>query len=225
MDRLLVALSVLSWSGGCGASAPAARAPTEEPDPCGASLAELHAPVSPGWAELPEEPVAAVRVGGARTVPQRLVRDAIELPLGQPVDPATVREDVRRILGLKVFEDVRVHADSSPEGLTVTYEVVERPLVREVYVAGVAEGVRSRRLEAVAGEVFVPGRLHRLTRKLEAEHHREGYADAKARVTGRRAGSRSVDVCFAVDAGRRWLIASFELTGNERLGEIGRAHV
>lgn len=220
MPRLLVWLSV-ALSGACGAAAPAVESASTEPEPaaCGSSLAALHTPISPGWTEIPEAPVAAIRVDGAQTVPDRLVREAIELPVDEPIDAATVRSDIRRILELAVFADVRVHADTSPRGLTVIYEVVERPLVREVHVSGLGEGVEEHRLDAVADEVFVPQRLHRLARKLQSDHRREGYADAVARVRGRRVGSRAVDVCFAVDAGRRWLIEDLEFDGNDRLSD------
>lgn len=217
--RSLVAI-VLVVCGGCGAAAPAATpGPPSPPAACDGSLADLQPRTTPGWAEPPEGPVAEVRVRGARSVPAELVRDAIELPAGEPMDPSTVRDDIRRILELRVFEDVRVHADRSPAGPVITYEVVERPLVRRVHVSGLGEGVQEPRLKRVAGEVFVPARLHRLAAKVASEHEREGYAEAVARVRGRRADSGHVDVCFVVEPGRRWVVERLDFVGNERIDD------
>jgi outer membrane protein insertion porin family len=186
---------------------------------CTGSLVELDGLAPVRWGDVPVGTVSQIRVRGALTVPERLVREAILLEPNAALDAEVMRDDVGRILALAVFEDVRVHAEVVGGGVVVTYELVERPLVRHVYVDGVGEGVRADRVERLAGEVFVPRRLHRLGQRLASEHHQEGYSDAVTRVRGRRVGERYVDVCFAVESGPRWLIESFEFEGNESVDD------
>lgn len=189
------------------------------PSACHGDLASITRPASIVWTELPVESVGEVRIRGARTVPEALVRERISLPVGQPIDPAVVRGDVRQLLSLAVLDDVRVHADRERGTLVVTYELIERPLVRRVHVRGVGDGVSAHRVERVAGEVFVPQRMQRLGERLAAAHREEGYTDAVANVRATRAPDGRVDMCFEVDAGARWLIEAIEFEGNSALDD------
>ena len=71
---------------------------------------------------------------------QRIEPDAIRVQLGskvgRPLDPDQLRADVRAIWQLGVFADVDVGVEDTPTGVAVTFEVVERPAIRKVLVAG-----------------------------------------------------------------------------------------
>lgn len=201
---------------GCGAaSSPSAEVPRcgmESPEAvAGREDTELGAPA-------PDATVVALHVRGAATVAEPLIRDAIQLPTGAPVDPSVVRADVRRILALRVFEDVRVHAEPVEGGVAIAYEVVERPLVNAASLIGDGGVATRHRVERLIGEVFRPARLARLAEKIVADRRRDGYAEARAEVRASRSGD-GVAVCVEAEPGRRWIVDEVRIEGNEALDD------
>ncbi len=191
----------------------------DTPDECLGSLEAVSAREDTELgAATPAATVMALRVTGARSVPESLVRDALRLQTGVLLSEPAIRADVRSILQLRVFEDVRVHVDHVDGGVAVTYEVVERPMIASSQLVGEGGASARHRVEGLRGEVFRPGRLHRLSRKITSDRRRDGFAEATTRVSARR-GDEGVSVCMVVDAGRRWVIDTIELAGNEAIDD------
>ncbi|MEM9187588.1 MAG: POTRA domain-containing protein [Myxococcota bacterium] len=201
--------------GACGGAQPALPAPTLM---CDVRLEELDQRSRPVGSELPAGPVASIEIQGARTVPEALVREAIRTPLGQDLDAEQIRSDLRDILALSVFEDVRVHGRREGDRVMLRYEVMERPLVRHVEARGEALPRGVGRLGLLTGEVFVPQRIHRLAGRIAAEYRRDGYRDARVELRAHR-DDGVVDLCFLNETGRRWLIERFEFSGNELIAD------
>jgi len=198
----------------CGSTpGPATPAPSE----CSGSLESVTAREDSALGEaVPAAQVVSVAIRGVRSVPEALVREAIELTPGTLLSASPIRADIRRILALRVFEDVRVHAEQVSGGVAVSYEVVERPLVRSAVLIGDGAEAARHRVEGLAGEVFQPGRLSRLAQKITVDRQREGYAEASTRVSAGRS-DEGVAVCVHADPGRRWVIDELTLAGNETI--------
>jgi outer membrane protein insertion porin family len=192
---------------------------TPSPSECDGSLEAVTARDDPSIGEaVPAATVVSVVIRGVRSVPERLVREAIELEPGTLLSAPPVRADIRRILALRVFEDVRVHAEPVTGGVRVTYEVVERPLVRSAVLLGDGGEAARHRVEGLTGEVFQPGRLSRLAQKITADRQRDGYAEASTRVSAGRSEA-GVAVCVHAEPGRRWVIDELTLEGNEAIDD------
>ncbi|MEM9067939.1 MAG: POTRA domain-containing protein [Myxococcota bacterium] len=211
-------LALIFASLACGAGVP--RGAVEVPAECGDSL-----DVDPGEDGLgdlgepaPASPVVEVRVDGLVSVPESVVRDTIQLPIGPLLSEEAVRADVRRLLSLRVFEDIRVHVEHVEGGVAVTYAPVERPLVVSAMLIGESASAVRRRVERMAGEVFRPGRLHRLSQRIADDRRRDGYAEASARVTARRVDG-GVALCVIVDPGRRWVVDRLTFEGNDAIDD------
>lgn len=220
LPRLSTLVAPLSLAFACVSTpGPANPAMLDTPSECAGSLQDVSAREDTELGEsAPAATVVAVRVSGATSVPESLVREAIQLQTGVLLAEPAIRADVRRILELRVFEDVRVHTEHEEGGVAVTYEVVERPLIASARLIGEGGDSALHRVERLEGEVFRPGRLHRLSRKITSDRRRDGYAEATTRVAARR-GDDGVAVCLVVDAGRRWVIDSLELEGNEAIAD------
>jgi len=87
-------------------------------------------------ARADEPPIEAIRVVGNSRVEQSAIRVRIRSKTGHPADPATVEQDVRSIYAMGFFEDVQASADDVDGKRTLTYTVVERPMIKEVKLEG-----------------------------------------------------------------------------------------
>lgn len=164
------------------------------------------------FAELPELRVDSVEVRGARRVPVRLARRAIETRAGDPISTERVAADVRRLWELEVFEDVRVTWRPGSSGARLSYVVSERPTLRAV----IADEAVRRELGLVPGLPYEPARLHARALDLELTLRNDGYSEAKVVLGGVRTGD-GVDLCARVERGPRTLIERMEFVGNARV--------
>src|SRR5262249_42049773 len=95
-------------------------------------------PLPPAHAPLPRGTgtVAKVAIEGNIRVEEDAIRVHLQTQQGQPFDRETVDKDIRAIYGMGFFDQVNAEVTPSPKGITVTFRVSERPLVRNVTVEG-----------------------------------------------------------------------------------------
>jgi NTE family protein len=70
--------------------------------------------------------LGGVRIASSEPVAPEIVRDRIRSPVGKPVDPQSLHEDLARILGLDLFDDVGFHLEDESDG-TADLVVDTRP--------------------------------------------------------------------------------------------------
>jgi outer membrane protein insertion porin family len=157
-----------------------------------------------------------VRVAGSHAATEAMIREAITTREGSTLDAASVAKDVRAILALGVFDDVRVDATPSPLGIEVVFRVDERPLVERVFVEGDAS-VAGASFLPVAGDVYDVETLARARQDMEARLRDLGYHDAAVRARARRVSPAAVDLCFAIERGPLYRVRRFAFTGNRVL--------
>jgi outer membrane protein insertion porin family len=80
--------------------------------------------------------IEQIGVRGNHRIEAEAIRLAVSSKIGGPLDPKTMRDDVRAIWKLGEFSDVQVVTEPGASGTIVTFEVVERPAIRKVLVAG-----------------------------------------------------------------------------------------
>lgn len=214
---VLPALIAFVLTAACAPARPAAasaRAPARETARSRAcSATDLPAPA---WSDLPAQRAAvgatvtrvAVRESGA--VPMKLVRGAVHMKPGEPLDPGVVAADIRRIWRLEAFSDVRAEVEPHGSGVELVYVVRERPLVGRVF----REGDRGARLGVHPGGLYDPARLQRLARALVSTARDGGHLQARAEVRGVRVDRRTVDLCVTVNRGPRFVIDRIVFEGN-----------
>ncbi|MFH0982857.1 MAG: POTRA domain-containing protein [Planctomycetota bacterium] len=91
------------------------------------------------YAEAEADPVpqvVSVTFSGSQTVGEAYVRSVVRTTAGQPFDEATVNEDVQRLLRTGKFLSVNLATASTPEGVAVTFHLVDRPVVTAIRIVG-----------------------------------------------------------------------------------------
>ena len=115
-------------------------------------------------------PVSKVAIEGNIRVEEDAIRVHLQTQQGQPFDRETVDKDIRAIYGMGFFDQVNAEVTPSPKGITVTFRVSERPLVRNVTV----EGNEKLKKEELEGALRI--RPHTI---LDPEKARQGIEAAK----------------------------------------------
>ncbi len=87
-------------------------------------------------ADIAGKTVTAVKITGISTVGENTILSAVKTKTGEPANPETIKQDLQSIYELGYFFDVIANFTEVPEGVQVTYTVMENPLLKEINIKG-----------------------------------------------------------------------------------------
>jgi outer membrane protein insertion porin family len=166
-----------------------------------------------------EQSVAHVRIEGNIRVEEDAIRVHLQTQEGRPFDQGAVDQDIKSIYAMGFFD--QVNAEVTPNrkgGVTVTFRVTERPLVRNVTVEG-NEKIKKEEIEGALRvrphTILDPEKARQgieAARKLYAD---KGYLDAKITYDTVPVGGNEVDVSYTVSESSPVRVQDIEFEGNE----------
>ena len=192
--------------GGAGGGAPGGGAPVEKKR----YLPKQFAPTGQ------TVPVAEVRLRGNSSISESRLRSRLKTREGRTFDPAAVQADVRQLLSKCRCHDVRTYKEDSPNGVIVTFEMVEQPTVNYVKFTGIKlnsfqERSLLKKTEVEVGQPLSRFRTEEAQRKLLEHYKGRGNAYAKIEIQeGTQQGDQGM--VFAISPGprQRFRWTSFE---------------
>lgn len=164
----------------------------------------------------PQKQVAEVRIKGNDATPLSQIHSALQTRRGRVFDPEVVQADVRRLHTGGHFHDVRTFTTDTPQGVIVTFEVLERPIIRYIKFVG-NRAMREKKLRKQVG--LQPGdplnqfSVEEARRRIEEFYHSQGFARATVEIfEGDRPKDRGVVLLIA--EGELERIWNVEFVGN-----------
>jgi outer membrane protein insertion porin family len=161
-------------------------------------------------------------IEGNRRVQEAVILGRIQSKPGSTFSPSQLSEDVRNVFGLGFFDDVRTRVDDFEGGVKLTFEVVERPFVRDVEFAGnrrVSSDTLRDKIDIKLGAVFNPVEVQRAREKLKDFYEEEGYFEVQITPETESFPDGDVKAVFAIVEGRRVTIDTVVIAGNKGLSD------
>ena len=162
-------------------------------------------------------PVAEVRIVGSETYTDSQVRSHIQTRPGRPYDSEQIQTDVRALMSSGMFHDVRTFQEQSDRGISVTFQVFERPTIRKIKYLGnkkIKDRVLKRESGLQVGESLNLYTVHESQKKLERFYHEKGFPKAKVEIVeGNRPQDRNV--VFIINEGQLQRVLNTEFVGNQ----------
>ncbi|HXP91902.1 MAG TPA: POTRA domain-containing protein [Candidatus Binatia bacterium] len=123
--------------------------------------------------------IVSVSVSGNAHVPTERILAVVKAKVGDPFDPKVVQDDLQAIFALGYFADqVPPLIDQRPDGIAVTYRVIENPVITAIRFDGNAH-VPSDTLLALmdtsVGAVFNTNTFHEDVLKINSYYDKVGY--------------------------------------------------
>ena len=174
--------------------------------------------------DLPEGPVAEVKVEGNSSITLDQIRAKVKSRAGRPLDRAVVDDDMKALLATKWFSDVRVVYDVDPggKGVILIFRVDEMPVLGDVRFIGVYNGVavghvKQKDIETATGlkkGARADSTQARLAvQQIQTLYEEKGYEKAEVRlVEGGKTGDRRVVI--EIFEGPKFAIGSIDFVGN-----------
>src|SRR5204863_8486976 len=108
-------------------------------------------------------------VEGNRRVQEAVILGRIQSKPGSNFSPSQLSEDVRNVFSLGFFDDVRTRIEDFEGGVKLTFEVTERPFVRDVEFVGnrrISNDTLRDKIDLKLGSVYNPVDVQRAREKL-----------------------------------------------------------
>ncbi len=159
--------------------------------------------------------VAEVRLKGQFSMSESRIRSKLQTRAGRQFDPAAVQADVRQLLSSGLCYDVRTYREDSPQGVIITYELFEQPLVQYVQFEGnkVRDNTLLKKSELAVGQPLSRYRVDEARRKLVEYYQGRGNAHVEVVI---REGSKEGDkgIVFTINEGPRQRVRWTSFEGN-----------
>jgi outer membrane protein insertion porin family len=161
--------------------------------PPGAVPAGTRDPATGQWVPAPPQPGAApaaaqpelvvdVRIQGNKTLPLNKIMPHIRTRVGRPYDVDLLVEDVRRLDHTHLFVNVKTWTQQVAGGRIVIFDLLERPILREVKLQGckeVHQRVLRKEGDVKVGDPADPFAIEEARRKMEEFYHSKGFTGAR----------------------------------------------
>lgn len=216
----------------CGepARAPSGVLPSRSPETSEPGLAPPPSPLEGGLADVTDQdeafgvngtssrgPVLSITLEGNKTVSDTEIRRHIKTRKGRAYDPQLVQKDLRRLFATRKFHNVRLRKEVTADGVHVTFEIVERPLIDDVQFIG-NRRFSDKKLRQESG--LDPGKplniymVQEARRKIQEFYRSKGYVKTRVSIVE---GDEQSDrrVVLRVAEGEVQRIWSVDFVGND----------
>jgi len=165
-----------------------------------------------------EAPIQAISVTGNSRVEQSAIRVRIKSPIGKPPDPALIEQDVRSIYAMGFFEDVRASVEDGDGKRTLTFHVVERPMIKEIKLEGnkkIKDDDLQIALKVRPHTLLDVEKIQRGMEEAKKLYDQKGYKDAAITFKTSETVGGEVTLTFHVDEGKVIRIRHIIFEGNK----------
>jgi outer membrane protein insertion porin family len=164
--------------------------------------------------------ISQITVRGNEILGDDVVLMRLHLREGDEYSPEVINEEVKRLFATGYFDDVRVHAEQSPQGVNVIFEVQERPRLTGIEVQGNDAIDDDDILEAISTKpdsVLNPKILSQDLDTIRELYRKKGYYQAQIDYSREETASGRAKLILNVDEGDKQYITQIEIKGAEKL--------
>ncbi len=165
-----------------------------------------------------EQRISAVAIKGNSRVETAAIMLAVSSKAGELLDPERVDADVKAIYKLGHFQDVKADTEQATSGVTLTYTVLEKPIVREVKIEGHKELAIDKVREVIeikANTEFSSKELAKSVKKVKKLYADEGFYLAEVDATTEKRSATEINVLLKIKEGKKILIKEIRFEGNK----------
>ncbi|WP_407931885.1 outer membrane protein assembly factor BamA [Geomesophilobacter sediminis] len=166
--------------------------------------------------------IVAIKVKGNKRIESAAVMQVVKVRPGDEVDLDKVDADLRAIFKLGYFREVSAESDKTDGGITLTYVVLEKPVVREVKIEGAKEVSTDKVREALdvkANSIYSPKDVAKGVKKVKKLYSDEGYYLAEVETKVEKKNDTDLNLLVHIKEGDKILIEKIKFEGNHAFND------
>jgi outer membrane protein insertion porin family len=161
--------------------------------------------------------IAAIVPEGNKRIDSGAILRKISSKAGDTYDQAALREDLKEIFAMGYFNDVQISVSDTEKGKMVVFRVIEKPIIRSVLFAGIAELKEEDVREAAnIKENFIlnPVQIGTAEEAIRQLYKTKGFYNSAVKSEISYPDDRGAVVSFTIDEGKKIFIKDISFEGN-----------
>lgn len=168
------------------------------------------------------EKLSGITVKGNRRIEAAAILNAISMKPGDTLYSDKTDADISAIYKLGHFQDVQAVLETGDTGVTLVYQVLEKPVVRSINFEGNKELTLEKLKEALEfrqNSIYSAKDLTKSVTKIKKLYGDEGYYLADVETVINRTSGNDLSVTFKIKEGQKILIRSIRFEGNRNVSD------
>jgi outer membrane protein insertion porin family len=165
------------------------------------------------------EKVVKIVIKGNDRIEVDAIQRLIKTKPGDLYNKLALSQDLKSIYSMGYFDDVRIGAESTPEGMIVFFDVKEKPTLRSIKISGdfrvFDEEEVKEALTIRTGSILNFFKINNDIGRIEEMFKEKNYHNVKVdfKITQRK--KNQADIEFIIDEGAKVQVAKIEFEGNQ----------
>jgi len=162
--------------------------------------------------------ITDINVEGNERIESDAILTRIDTQKGDRYDEAALNQDVRSILSMGYFEDVRVDKEEGINGMTITFIVDEKPFITNITFEGNKKYKEDKLTEEIKVKKFAVlngSDVQESINTLQDYYRKNGYYNAKISYKVQELPNNEAVLTYVIDEGEKVHITKIEFLGNE----------
>lgn len=166
--------------------------------------------------------IASIKVQGNRRIEESAIKFVLESKVGEAYSPARLSKDIHKIYDLGYFKDVKVDVTESPSGVTLTYQVIERPTMEKIVIMGnekIKTADLEEKLDLKLHSVLNQQAVQEGIQNLKNHYREQGFYFAEVESTLKELVGNQVGLELRIKEGDKLKIEKIRFQGNRLFPE------
>jgi outer membrane protein insertion porin family len=163
------------------------------------------------------EMITQINIAGNQRIEADAILRLVKSQVGSVYQPANLSKDLKAIFAMGYFDDLRVEADSGPEGKIITFHVKEKATIRRIRVTGnnhFDEEKIKENLTISTGSIVNIFKIRNNIEQIEALYKEDNYYKARVDYEIMPIENNQADLEFKIDEGPKLYITNIVFEGN-----------
>ncbi len=166
--------------------------------------------------------VKEIFIEGNRKIEDQAIIYKLQTKIGNPFRSQNIEEDIKAIYNIGYFEEIKVDVKENDDGLTITYILTERPLIKKISFSGnkkLRTETLNEQINISAGGIYNPFLIEKNTQNLTQYYKNEGYYLAQIESRTEKMGKEWIELIFEIKEGKKIKIRGIKIEGNKQYSD------
>ncbi len=164
------------------------------------------------------EKIWEVRIKGNDRIEEDAIRRVLKLKTGDVLSAKDISDEIKAVYKMGYFDDIRVEAQTVPQGKIVTFIITEKPTVRSILVEGNTwvydDDEIKEELTLRKGSILNINTIQNDMRRIEELYKEKNYHSVKVSFQVYPQKKNQADIEYVIEEGDKFQIKKIEFVGN-----------
>ena len=172
---------------------------------------------------LKRQKILAVEVTGNQRIEAEAIKRVVKTQPGDIYNLKNLSADLKAIYAMGYFDDVRIEAETRPDGKRVIFKIKEKPTLRSIRYSGIGWALEKEDLEAVVtakrGSILNIKVIQNDMDRILELYKSKNYHNAKVDFKIYEGKDNQAELEFIVEEGKKFTIEKIRFEGNQTFSD------